>query len=78
MFLEKLKTHKVPRHHLDRYQVKRADDFVNPDTPYRLDIDITIKWELFLGMADFKGRGKVTAKELDVFCLCLAAEMNSL
>ena len=30
MFLEKLKTHKVPRRHLDSYHVKRADDFVNP------------------------------------------------
>ena len=70
MFLEILKTHKVSRHHLDLFHVKRADDFVNPDIKLHPNID-DVQWSLFRGMADFWGRGKVTAKELDVFCLCL-------
>ena len=71
LFLEKLKTHKVSRHHLDMYHVKRADDFVNPDINFPTLSNI--EWSLCLGMADFTGRGKVTAKEMDVFCKCFLA-----
>ena len=72
MFYEKLETfhYKIPRQQLAEFHVRRADDVINPDKkPFS-------GCKMLMEMADFSGKGKVTAKEFILFYMCYKASMG--
>ena len=70
MFHEKINTITMTRQQLAKFNVRRADDFINPDNR------ILSLAKDFNEMADFWGRGKVTAKELHLCILCHVASVG--
>ena len=70
MFHEKLNTVTMTRQQLANFHVKRADDFIKPDDRIRSEVRV------LMDMADFRGRGKVTAKELHLCILCHVASVG--